>query len=294
MAGDSGVFVSLGSGNWKCVSYQSSEPQGADIASAGTINLDASTGKALNISGTATVTAVTLTNGRERWTRATGAYTLTQGASLVVLPGLATRTVAVGDMVKYVALNSVVYATIFTANNGPVFIATGSLNTSGDTSITVSTNIYKNLILQVNDWRAAADFLAWMRLNADTGNNYTTKGVISGNGGVGDVTLDLQGGFSLTRTNTALNDDSGTTPNPLNLRIYFPNPNLTDGHDMTMLPHFFRQAGGVQNCFNIVGRYIGSGVLSSIQLLGRATLASTPSGSNVNASSGTWTLYGEL
>lgn len=72
------------------------ESQGTDIASAATINLDTATGNLVDVTGTTTITAITLSVGRERVVRFTGALTLTHGASLV-LPGAANITTAAGD-----------------------------------------------------------------------------------------------------------------------------------------------------------------------------------------------------
>lgn len=72
------------------------EVHGADIASASTINLDTATGNLVDVTGTTTITAITLSNGRERTTRFTGALTLTNGASLVLQGGADITTVA-GD-----------------------------------------------------------------------------------------------------------------------------------------------------------------------------------------------------
>jgi hypothetical protein len=67
------------------------------VASAGTLNLDTATGDYVEITGTTTVTAVTLANGQERTCRASGSFTLTQGASLL-LPGGANIITNVGDV----------------------------------------------------------------------------------------------------------------------------------------------------------------------------------------------------
>lgn len=69
---------------------------GSDVASASTIDLDAATGYLVDVTGTTTITAITLANGRVRVVRFTGALTLTNGASLV-LPGGANITTAAGD-----------------------------------------------------------------------------------------------------------------------------------------------------------------------------------------------------
>jgi hypothetical protein len=71
--------------------------QGANIASAGTINLDTATGDYVHITGTTTITAITLKQGRERTLVFDGALTFTNGASLI-LPGGVNITTAAGDM----------------------------------------------------------------------------------------------------------------------------------------------------------------------------------------------------
>lgn len=76
------------------------EAHGADIASASTINLSTATGNLVDVTGTTTITAVTLMEGAERTVRFTGVLTLTNGASLV-LPGGANITTAAGDFAKF-------------------------------------------------------------------------------------------------------------------------------------------------------------------------------------------------
>lgn len=76
------------------------ERHGADIASAATVNLSMATGNLVDITGTTTITAITLPDGAERVVRFTGALTLTHGASLV-LPGSANITTAAGDFATF-------------------------------------------------------------------------------------------------------------------------------------------------------------------------------------------------
>jgi hypothetical protein len=73
---------------------------GSDIASASTLNLDTATGDLVDVTGTTTITAVTLTEGRTRLARHTGAQLLTHGSSLV-LNGSANITTVAGDYVLY-------------------------------------------------------------------------------------------------------------------------------------------------------------------------------------------------
>lgn len=70
--------------------------QGADVASATTTNLDTATGDYVNVTGTTTITGITLSQGRCATVQFSGILTLTHGASLV-LPGAASIITAAGD-----------------------------------------------------------------------------------------------------------------------------------------------------------------------------------------------------
>lgn len=71
--------------------------KGADIATAGTVNLDTATGDYVRLTGTTTVTAITLSEGQERTCHCNAAFILTNGASLI-LPTGADITTAAGDV----------------------------------------------------------------------------------------------------------------------------------------------------------------------------------------------------
>jgi hypothetical protein len=79
--------------------------QAQNVASAGTIDLDAAYGRLVDVTGTTAITAVTLSQGRMKIVRFTGALTLTNGASLV-LPGGANITTAAGDFAIFVGYAS--------------------------------------------------------------------------------------------------------------------------------------------------------------------------------------------
>lgn len=74
---------------------------GADIASAATLDLSTATGNVVDVTGTVTITAITLGNGVERLVRFTGILTLTHGTNLV-LPGQANITTRAGDIARFV------------------------------------------------------------------------------------------------------------------------------------------------------------------------------------------------
>lgn len=79
------------------VANVSAYAQGAVVASAGTINLDTATGDYVHVSGTTTITAVTLAQGQERTIVFDGTLTFTHGASLI-LPGGASLKTTAGDV----------------------------------------------------------------------------------------------------------------------------------------------------------------------------------------------------
>jgi hypothetical protein len=102
------------------------EAQGNDIASSATINLDTATGNLVDVTGTTTITAVTLSQGRERTVRFTGALTLTNGASLV-LPGGANITTAAGDFAIFRGYGSgVVRCVSYIKANGQAVVSSSS------------------------------------------------------------------------------------------------------------------------------------------------------------------------
>lgn len=76
------------------------EAQGADIASAATVNLTSATGNYVNVTGTTTITAITLAQGAERVVRFAGVLTLTHGASLI-LPTSANVDTTAGDIAVF-------------------------------------------------------------------------------------------------------------------------------------------------------------------------------------------------
>lgn len=85
---------------------------GADIASASTVNLDTATGSYVAITGTTTTTVITLTDGRRRRTLAAAAWPITVGANLVLNNGGNNYTCTAGDIIDWVADGTVIRGTI--------------------------------------------------------------------------------------------------------------------------------------------------------------------------------------
>lgn len=91
---------------------------GANISSATTTNLETATGQLTDVTGTTTITALTLSEGHLRVVRFTGILTLTNGASLV-LPGGANITTAAGDFAIFAGYaSSVVRCVLYQKASG--------------------------------------------------------------------------------------------------------------------------------------------------------------------------------
>jgi hypothetical protein len=81
--------------------------KGNTVASAATINLDTATGAFVDISGTTTITAVTLADGKQRRARATGAFQITASANLIVNGSTSVNYTAVaGDLLFFEGYSS--------------------------------------------------------------------------------------------------------------------------------------------------------------------------------------------
>jgi hypothetical protein len=134
--------VQNGALGYKTISRVNPYIHGADIASAATVNLDTSTGDCVDVTGTTSITAITLQEGAERTVRFTGALTLTNGASLV-LPGGANITTAAGDYAVFrgYATGIVRCAKYTKASGNPVLIS-GFVAAQSDQETGSSTTLY--------------------------------------------------------------------------------------------------------------------------------------------------------
>lgn len=121
-----------------------SHGQGADIASASTVNLDTATGDYVNITGTTAITAVTLSQGREVTVKFAGILTFTNGASLINISGANITTAAGDTCVLRGEASSVVRMIDYTRADGTPLISSNSYRgavvyNSADQTISAST-----------------------------------------------------------------------------------------------------------------------------------------------------------
>ena len=113
---------------------------GTTIASASTINLDTATGNRVHISGTTTITAVTLTRG-PRTLIFDGILTLTHNATTNNLPGAANITTAAGDRAIYESDATTVYCVSYIKASGLTSVVNGG---TGATTLTANNVVLGN------------------------------------------------------------------------------------------------------------------------------------------------------
>lgn len=80
--------------------YAQNEVKGGDVASAATVDLTAPTGNFIHVTGTTTISAITVPSGAERNVVFDGALTLTHNASSLILPSGSNITTAAGDVMR--------------------------------------------------------------------------------------------------------------------------------------------------------------------------------------------------
>lgn len=176
--------------------------QGASVASATTINLDTATGDYVSITGTTTITGITLAQGRERTVTFAAALTLTHGASLLLKNAGANIVTAAGDsavfrgeasgvvrMISYTPATGQAIASVGFTNIAAAAIATQAEMEAETASKLVTASLLKN---------HPGVAKAWVKFNGtgtpaiSSSNNVTS---ITDNG-VGDYTINFTTPFS--------------------------------------------------------------------------------------------------
>lgn len=186
-----GAVALLGSMTWV---------KGADIASAATVNLTTATGNAVHITGTTTITAVTLGSGMWRIVIFDGALTLTHHTTNNNLPGAANITTAAGDRAIYWSDGTTVYCVSYERASGVTLTSASLLTNSGTVSASSSADIDLNhsiapwpiskTIIVIRGYEATNDNTAMdMRVSTDGGSTFPSGASdyewtrISGGGG---------------------------------------------------------------------------------------------------------------
>jgi hypothetical protein len=185
-----GFLISNGSAasfSKKHVGYAQDEVRGTDIPSASSINLQTATGNLLHVTGTTTITSITLDSGALREVVFDGILTLTNGASLI-LPTGANIVTAAGDSATFRGEPSgVVRLVKYQRADGRALAVTppGSTLIAGPLTPSAAANVdflntfsstYDDYEIQIDGINSAAAENLRIRLAvagvADAGNNY--------------------------------------------------------------------------------------------------------------------------
>ena len=125
---------------------------GANIASASTINLNTATGNRVHVTGTTTITAVTLTRG-PRTVIFDDVLTLTHHATTNNLPGAANITTAAGDRAIYESDGTTVFCVNYIKASGTAVTPSGGITTTatitGNTTLTAASAGYQYIATTV-------------------------------------------------------------------------------------------------------------------------------------------------
>jgi hypothetical protein len=158
---------------------------GAAVASAATVNLNTATGNRVHITGTTTITAVTLTRG-PRTVIFDGSLTLTHHATNNNLPGAANIVTAAGDRATYESDGTTVYCTSYNragaASGGGALVYLSTVTAAGAASADIETGFsatYDEYLLIATGVRSAGNVSMLMRLKMggaylETGSPYVS------------------------------------------------------------------------------------------------------------------------
>ncbi len=161
--------------------YEQQFSVGANIASAGTINLATATGQLIHITGITTITAVTLTAGVWRQLIFDDALTLTHHATTNNLPGGANITTAAGDRALYWSDGTTVYCMAYQKASGESVVATTFLDTQP--VVKGSVDATKLLRFEVDGFTAATTRVVTVAdRNIEIGKYPTRQTFLSGSG----------------------------------------------------------------------------------------------------------------
>lgn len=167
-----------------------------DIASTATLSLQAlyQLGNFTDVTGTTTVTAITLNAGREHTLRFLGALTLTHNASTLILPGGTNYTTAAGDVLTFRGITGGVVCTGITRASGGFPFTRAYDNTGSPAVITSAGSI------SLTHGLGAAPSLLQLSLVCVTGEaDYSTGDVIAISAG-----SNSNRGVSATLTSTSI------------------------------------------------------------------------------------------
>lgn len=176
------------------------EALGAPIASASTINLTTATGNFLHVTGTTTITAVTLGAGMRREVIFDGILTLTHHATSNNLPGGANITTAVGDRASYYSDGTTVYCTKYQRADGKAVSATEISVASSVEAIAGTDNTKMITPLQLRNGLNASGTAPVFACRAWANFNSTGTLIIKSSGNISSITDNGTGNYTINFT----------------------------------------------------------------------------------------------
>lgn len=294
-AGDAMIVRGESGGITRVINYQPiagitvNQAKGANIASAGTINLNTTTGDYVHVTGAVTITAITLNSGRSITVVFDGALTLTHNATTLILPTGANIVTAAGDtmVVRGDGLGNTRVISYNRANGDPVFTPARKFIASVTPTavanidfLNIFTSQFNNYYITFNGIIPSANDSLRMRVAntgvVDTGSNYFSDISTSGVGASVSATS-----FDVITTFTFLNSGGGSaTFTLLNVNDTTNNKQMTGNG-------FIKTAAGNYKSVGFGGAYIAANTVSGIRLFWNG-------GSNfVPNANGSIEIYGE-
>lgn len=121
-------------------SWDAINTRGDDVATSATVDLDPVTGPNVHLTGTATITSISLSNGHVRYAVADSAFSITPGASLVVNGSTSIpASISAGSVLTIVGGSAgVVYVNSGSGGSGSLFGYTTTATAAGTTVLTVA------------------------------------------------------------------------------------------------------------------------------------------------------------
>lgn len=176
----------------------------------------------------------------------------------------------------------------------PNVLASGIINTSGDTTIALPTGFFRELTLTISGLTTTSDYAAWLRVNSDTEANYNTQGLLTDAGATFGYTVSGSTGIPLTET-TLLFKNSAASGIPFEAAINIISPMNTALNKIIRASGIpYLNSNSNFGFLNIAGQWKSNSAITSLALLLRNAAGVSPSGSMVNASGGTWYITGKI
>lgn len=170
-------------------------------------------------------------------------------------------------------------------------IASGNINTSGDTTINIPAGAWKEVIVDVVGLIANTDYLPYWRVNNDSGANYDYVVDFSQSGTVSNTVSNGATGFPVG-INSQLWQENDVTANPVDFSLEIAAPAGSARKNLVTPVFQVLDSADVRKKMNGSCRWLSTSPITSLVLTLRDTTGASPAGSSVNAAGGTYVVRG--